>query len=43
MMCSDEVYFFIKGRDGADPCDMYESCDECPYHRENGEGAEEDG
>lgn len=30
--CSDERYFFIRARDGADPCDQYDSCEECPYH-----------
>lgn len=31
--CPDETYFYIKGRDGADPCDQYESCEECPYYK----------
>ena len=34
MMCDDATYFYILAKDGYDPCDMYETCDECPYHRE---------
>ena len=34
MMCSDEKYFRLKQEYGADPCDQYDSCDECPYHEE---------
>ena len=29
--CKEEVYFFIHGQ-GLDPCELYETCDECPYY-----------
>ena len=30
--CREETYFFIHGQLGMDPCEIYESCDECPYN-----------
>ena len=40
--CPDEKYFFERAKTGVSPCELYESCDECPCYSPEAEEGEED-